>query len=238
MNAEFFDKILKSWVDGGWTMIPLGLVALAIYASGAQLLFYLSARGHKKITDRQLRDWVRNPGRSEGEVGEIVRYTQDNVPSMDAVANRFAEVRGGKIPEVDRRLATMNILVTSAPLLGLLGTVLGMIMTFQGISTGGGKMADAIAEGISAALITTEMGLLIALPGMALAYLVRRQRNEYVAFLAKLESITLRHLRREKQMHGMTRVFVRKDYDGGRAEPATEAAEAREGAPSLKPATA
>ena len=212
MNTELFDKILKSWIDGGWTMVPLAVVALGLYATGIHLLFFLSARGHRRLTDAQLHDWVKHPARAEGETGEIIRYTQEDVSNLDAIANRFAEVVGGKVPEVDRRMATMNILVTSAPLLGLLGTVLGMIMTFQGISTGGGKMADAIAEGISAALITTEMGLLVALPGMVLAYVVRRRRNEYVAFLATLERITLRHFRREKEFHGMTRVFVRQDF--------------------------
>jgi biopolymer transport protein ExbB len=227
MNAAFFEKILKSWTDGGWTMVLIGLVALVIYTTGAHLLCYLSARGHKKITDRQINDWIKHPERSEGEVGDIIRYTQDNVEDLDAIANRFAEVNAGKVPEVDRRLTTMNILVSAAPLLGLLGTVLGMIMTFQGISTGGGKMADAIAQGISAALITTEMGLLVALPGMVLSYLVRRQRNEYVAFLAKLESITLRYFRREKEYHGITRVFVKKDCQGQKPGSGSESGPAR-----------
>jgi biopolymer transport protein ExbB len=235
MHTEFFSKILKSWIDGGWTMIPIGLVALAIYATGVHLLFYLSGRGHRRITERQINDWVRNPERSEGEIGDIIRYTQGDSSSVDAIINRFGEVVSGKIPEVDRRMATMNMLVKSAPLLGLLGTVLGMIMTFQGISSGGGKMADAIAQGISAALITTEMGLLVALPGMALAYLVRRERNQYVAFLAKLERCTLRYFRRERDLHGMTRIFVKKDFDGGRMEPDDVASE---GAAGLNPVSA
>ena len=53
------------------------------------------------------------------------------------------------------------------------------------------KTADLIASGISEALITTEMGLLVALPGYALAYLVKARRDEYEAFLARLESFTL-----------------------------------------------
>jgi biopolymer transport protein ExbB/TolQ len=88
------------------------------------------------------------------------------------------------------------VLVSAAPLMGLLGTVLGMLTTFEGIAAGGGRMVDGIARGISEALITTEMGLLIALPGLVLSYWVRRKRNDYVAFLARLESLTLQHHRR------------------------------------------
>ena len=191
-----WDKILTSWVDGGWTMIPLALVAVVLYANAVQLLLYLARRGYDKLTEREMMQWIRHPERAEGEVGEVIRYTQDETTSVDEIQNRFAEVVSAKIPEVDRRLAYVNVLVAAAPLLGLLGTVLGMLVTFQGIAASGGKMADMIARGISEALITTEMGLLIALPGLMLSYMVKRKRNEYVAFLARLESLTVQYRRK------------------------------------------
>jgi len=73
-----------------------------------------------------------------------------------------------------------------------------MLTTFRGIALGGGKMVDTIARGISEALITTEMGLLIALPGLILSYWVRRKRNDYVAFLARVQSLTLQQFRRPR----------------------------------------
>ena len=54
---------------------------------------------------------------------------------------------------MDRNIAFINILVTAAPLIGLLGTVMGMLMTFQSIGLGGGEMAEMMAKGISAALL-------------------------------------------------------------------------------------
>lgn len=58
-----------------------------------------------------------------------------------------------------------NIVVNSVPLVGLLGTVLGMMQTFQALSIGGTSSIDNLAKGISKALITTQMGIAIAIVG-------------------------------------------------------------------------
>lgn len=62
------------------------------------------------------------------------------------------------------RKSLLQILVTTAPLLGLLGTVMGMLATFQGLNASTGDTIDLIAAGISEAMITTETGLIIAIP--------------------------------------------------------------------------
>ncbi|MGN6644167.1 MAG: MotA/TolQ/ExbB proton channel family protein, partial [Verrucomicrobiota bacterium] len=102
--------------------------------------------------------------------------------------------------------------VVSAPLFGLLGTVLGMLLTFKAIGVGGSSTSDIIAKGISEALVATQTGMMVAIPGLLLAYIAKRWRSEYVAFLARLEGITLRHFRPE--FHGMTRVFVHSQIVG------------------------
>lgn len=219
-------KIWQSWLAGGWTMAPIALVAAGIYISGIHLWFYMRRRLRpaRPAGPEEIRNWIREPATARGEVGEIIRYTQDGVSSLSVISSRFAEILSAKVPEVDRRIATLNVLVAAAPLLGLLGTVLGMLVTFRGLSAGGGKTVDVMADGISEALITTEMGLLVALPGMFIVYLVRRSRNEYVALLATLESVTLRHFRHVEKMRGMTRVFTRKDFtQAGPASPAPAA---------------
>jgi biopolymer transport protein ExbB len=129
-------------------------------------------------------------------VGEIIRYTQDEVRSLGDIHNRFAEVVATKLPVIDRRLVFLNILITSAPLIGLLGTVLGMLVTFQSIALGGGQMSELMSAGISQALFPPEVGLCVALPGLALVYVIKRKRAEYEAFLARLESVTVQHFRR------------------------------------------
>lgn len=72
----------------------------------------------------------------------------------------------------------LGALVTAAPLLGLLGTVLGMIQTFSVVGTEAGTAAPMVASGISKALITTQAGLLAALPGtFGLVHLHRMYRH-------------------------------------------------------------
>lgn len=81
------------------------------------------------------------------------------------IEGRFREVEAAKVPEIDRRLAFLNIIVVSAPLFGLLGTVLGMLLTFKAIGVGGSSTSDIIAKGIGEALVATQTGMMVAIPG-------------------------------------------------------------------------
>ena len=197
------EKMFHTWNEGGWVMLALSLVALVAYATAIHLLMFLYHRGLPRVTDTEIRAWITNPARAPSELRELVRYTQDEVHSLKDIEGRFREVEAAKIPEVDRRLAFVNVMVVSAPLFGLLGTVLGMLLTFKAIGVGGGSTSDVIAKGISEALVATQTGMMVAIPGLLLAYVAKRWRNEYVSFLARLESITLRHFR--SQFPGMTR---------------------------------
>lgn len=188
----FFERVARTWLMGGWTMIPLALLSLLIYGSAIRLLSYFSRRGWHRLDESRWRHWVHHPEQAQGEVGEIIRYTQDEVRTADEVHDRFAEVMASKLPPLDQRLGTLNRLITAAPLIGLLGTVFGMLMTFRALATGGGAMTEAMASGISMALFPPEVGLCVALPGLALVYWIRRKRQEYEAFLARLESATIR----------------------------------------------
>ena len=204
---NWWQSTWKMWVDGGVMMVPLALIALFIYGLGFRLLVYLAGLGHGRLRAADIDRLVAGPDDASGQVAEVLRYTQDEVRSLEEIQNRFAEVMASKVPEIDRRLVFLNVMISAAPLVGLLGTVLGILKTFQAIAVGGGKTVDMIASGISEALITTEVGLLVALPGMVLAFAVRRKRNEYVGFLAHLESVTLQHFK--PIFHGATRIIRR-----------------------------
>ena len=69
---------------------------------------------------------------------------------------------------LERNLTMLGTLATISPLLGLLGTVVGMITAFTGLTETSGANPDLLAAGISQALITTAFGLLIAVPGLVL----------------------------------------------------------------------
>jgi biopolymer transport protein ExbB len=192
---EFFHKVLDLWLAGGTLMIPLMALSLLIFASATQLWQFFGRREYRDIDEATWQSWVKSPEKSLGEVGEIIRYTQDEATDISDIQGRFSEVISSKLPPVQRQLMFMNVMVSAAPLLGLLGTVLGMIHTFEAISTGGNELTGAMANGISEALITTEVGLLIAIPGFFFTHVIKRKQHEYEAFLGKLESYTIQHFR-------------------------------------------
>ena len=199
---QILNQMLHTWSNGGWVMAALALVALITYATAFHLLMFIHHRGLTKATDAHIGDWVADPIEAPKAFRELIRYTQDEVHSLSDIEGRFREVEAAKVPEVDRRLVFLNIMVVSAPLFGLLGTVLGMLLTFKAIGIGGSSTSDIIAKGISEALVATQTGMMVAIPGLLLAHIIKRKRHEYVAFLTRLEGITLRHFR--PQFRGMT----------------------------------
>jgi biopolymer transport protein ExbB len=81
-------------------------------------------------------------------------------------------------PAIWRHVAAVLVLAAVAPLLGLLGTVSGMIETFQVIRLFGTGNAQALSAGISEALITTQTGLLVAIPGLFAGWFLRRRARK------------------------------------------------------------
>lgn len=103
---------------------------------------------------------------------------------------------------LDKYLAAIAILAASAPLLGLLGTVLGMIETFNVISIFGTGNAKAMAGGISVALVTTQTGLLVAIPGLFLSGWLARQSRRLGVRLEETSSILDRAIKSQPQLEG------------------------------------
>ena len=185
-------KILEIWLSGGWVMIPLFLLSFLLYTQAFRLALSIM---HTKLPGNEeyaWREWVLTPEKAKGKIKEIICYTQENTRSIEYVRNRFNEIRITQLAIIEQQLKYVKCLVAAAPLLGLLGTVLGMLQTFFGIATSGGvETAAVVASGISEALVTTETGLTIALPALFMVMYIQRQTHQEEAKLARLESLTL-----------------------------------------------
>ncbi len=131
--------------------------------------------------------WIENPDEAEGHVGEVVQYVVGNGISEETI-DRIDAVRSSLIPDTNHKITVLSSLVTLAPLMGLLGTVIGMLDTFRGLGASSGQAAELVANGIRVALITTQTGLTIAIPGYIFIAIVVRSRNLYSVFLTELES--------------------------------------------------
>ena len=180
--------------DGGILMVPLTILALTIYWTAFRLYYFFSEHSFYKVRRERLIEYIFNPILASGELKEILDYTQEvkEERSTGSVQARFAEVISAYLSDTDSKRAFLLVLITTAPLMGLLGTVMGMLTTFSGLAvSAGGSTVDQIAAGISEALITTQTGLIIAIPAYVMATLIQKRRNEMEACLTTMEALTI-----------------------------------------------
>lgn len=83
---------------------------------------------------------------------------------------------------------TLGSMIAAAPLLGLLGTVSGMVKTFESLSRAGQKSMEGLAGGISEVLVATESGLAVAIPAMLCVYVAHRQMTKRLQELSEQEN--------------------------------------------------
>ena len=198
-SQPLWDRAVGIWFDGGWAMIALAIVAFVIFGIGTDLFLALRGKGFKGLDEEVWRSWIEHPDRRRGRIGRIMDVVGVG-RTVEEVSGLFEAIRVVELSPITRSLRVMKTFVSAAPLLGLLGTVIGMLATFEALATGSGgdKTMQAISAGISEALITTQTGLIIALPGLFYQYNVKRTYERYRAFLAQLESACHQnvHLRR------------------------------------------
>lgn len=102
---------------------------------------------------------------SNNPLGRILAVYHDNPQDhVDSLEVKLQEAVLQEVPRLDRGLGTVKLLAAVAPLLGLLGTVVGMINTFQTITLVGSTDPKLMAGGISQALVTTVLGLTVTVP--------------------------------------------------------------------------
>lgn len=185
-----WEQAVSIWLSGGWAMIALAVNALVLFMLGMHVLLRLRAKGYHSVPEKTWRLWIDRPGERRGPIGRLLNFVT-GAQSLKQTAVFFEELRATEIIPFERDLRVMKVCVSAAPLLGLLGTVTGMLSTFGALATGSGgeKTMALVAEGISEALVTTETGLIIALPGLFFQYQLSRRLERHKAFLAHLEAI-------------------------------------------------
>ena len=188
---SLFQQSVEIWQSGGVLMLPLAALAFLIYWTALDLYYQFNNGQLLKADPAALPNWVEQPAQAQPAVREILEFCQTEAGCLDELQDRFQEVQSAHIPRIDRRIHFLTILVSAAPLMGLLGTVMGMLSTFDGLTSSLGRTIELVAAGISEALITTQTGLMIAIPGLVMLYLVQKRRNHLQMLLVRLESLTM-----------------------------------------------
>ena len=188
------------WRTGGWAMIAIAVIAILMFGMGTHLWFAMSGKRMLGTPERIWRRWIGDPSLRQGSIGQVLDYVTA-AQSLQECKMRFNEVRKTEVEPFARDLRFMRICVSAAPLVGLLGTVTGMLTTFGalGQGSGGEKTMGLVAQGISEALITTETGLVIAVAGSVLQYQLARKYARLKAFIAHLETVCTQKLYRTLQ---------------------------------------
>jgi len=199
--VELIRHITEYLAQGGWIMIPLGACSLAMWILIADRWLVLRGLGREDISLSRavvlVKDGHADVPAESGLRAELVnafREQRAGRPELDAELLRACARR--LRPELRRSLAVIAVLAAVAPLLGLLGTVTGMIETFDVIALFGTGNARAMAGGISVALVTTQSGLLVAIPGMLLAAMLARRARRLEMRLDEATAVLVRHVGR------------------------------------------
>ena len=162
----------------GYLILILGAIGLAIVIRRAVGLFLT-----RRAVDRQ--DGRRDPDGNNplGRLRRVADETQDS--GTDAMGVRLDEQLAEESSLLNRGLPTLAVLAAVSPLLGLLGTVTGMIETFQSITLFGTGDPKLMSGGISQALVTTQLGLAVAIPLVLFHSMLTGRANRLVERLGK-----------------------------------------------------
>lgn len=174
--SAWLEQTMAYWGAGGPLLVPIAIVCLGIWG------LFLRSRG---LLMRTIQDGeVVRSALHNGSFGTSARKLFSGLGALPGgiaamVCEAMNDVALGAAPReafVERELQCMHLLrhdvlvlaalTAAAPLLGLLGTVMGMIQTFDAVATISGNTGTRVAADISQALITTQFGLVVAVPGV------------------------------------------------------------------------
>ena len=186
---------------GGWLMLPIMLTSIAVVAISIERYWTLNA---DKIAPRhllgQVWNWIKNNQvdanrlselKQSSELGRILAAGLSNSRhGREFMKDSIQEAANQVIHDMERYIGALGTIAAIAPLMGLLGTVFGMIKVFFVIELEGAGNAGVLAGGISEALYTTAAGLLVAIPAM-ISYRYFTRRVDSLVLVMEQEAIKL-----------------------------------------------
>lgn len=174
----------------GYVILGVGVIALLIAIERFLSLMLIGGK-----VRRQLKD---NVARDDNPLGRVMKV-KDQYPDVahDTLELKLSEAILREMPKITRNLTLIKIISVVAPLLGLLGTVTGMINTFQAITLFGTGDPKLMAGGISQALVTTVLGLVVAIPTVFL-YTLLNTRAKNILLIIQEQSAGIIAERSEK----------------------------------------
>ncbi len=161
----------------GWIIIGLGIFGIAVALLRILYMMMVSMSVNSQMRNLDAPS-AKNP---LGRV--LLAYTENKDIDVESLELKMGEAVLREVPKLSRLNTLIKVISVVAPLLGLLGTVIGMIVTFQSITLFGTGDPKLMAGGISQALITTMLGLCVAIPTVFLHSMMAGQSRKIVEIL-------------------------------------------------------
>jgi len=210
-NARLDQSMFELVKAGGWVMWPIILCSIAAMAIIGERFWSLQKKAVSPPNlVPQVQQWLSRKEldaarialvRESSPLGRIIAAGLVNRQhDRDIIKEAIEDTGRHVVPELERYLNTLGTIAVISPFLGLLGTVLGMIQMFAGVSTHGVGDPTAIAGGIAQALITTAFGLVVAIFAVLFHRYFRGRVNELLLDMEEqaLKLIEILHGEREK----------------------------------------
>jgi biopolymer transport protein ExbB len=160
----------------GYVILAIGLIGLLIAIERFITLFFIGSKVNRQLKSEQ--------ASNDNPLGRVM-LVQDKNPldNVETLELKLSESILKEVPVLTTRLTFIKIISVVAPLIGLLGTVTGMINTFQAITLFGTGDPKLMAGGISQALVTTVLGLVVAIPMVFISTLLNTRSRGIINIL-------------------------------------------------------
>ena len=191
MTMDFLIDILDYLAGGGVIMIPLGIVSLWMWVLILERIIYFRSLNYASVSFHEILGvWGGKaaPSRKGLRAGILRSFSQLRTGNATQDKCNLSLLIMRNRPALRRNIAVIGVLAGIAPLLGLLGTVTGMMTTFEVLGGFGNGNVRAMAGGLSEALLTTQTGLIVAIPGMFMAGFLNRRAGQFDHLLNNLST--------------------------------------------------
>lgn len=187
---EQFNAYMNS---GGYVMWPLAISVLVLwYTLGYR--YYTLNRGSKASVRnlvRKFKEGIRSEpkGMIDGAIVEAIHIVEAH-GRTELTRAYVTDAFNKYTVEITKYSRLVKTIVAAAPLIGLLGTVIGMIETFDSLADAAlFSQSGGIAGGISQALFTTQLGLVVAVPGLIIGNILQRRADKMIMDLEQIKDI-------------------------------------------------
>lgn len=198
MEGDEKKSLMTKVIDAGYFMLPIGVLSIAMITL---MVFNILQLSKKKFVPPTLKEDVLNnmadvrvrsaidlSAQDPSYLGRMLTMSLPNVDATDpetlgrnTVEDAIADFAVRENPRYMTWIGYFSVIAQAAPMIGLFGTVAGMIMAFDTMGLSGGSDPGALAGNISLALMTTAGGLVVAIPSIFCFYIFKNRFNSLVS---------------------------------------------------------